>query len=216
MNQLIYSDTNQINNEKQKLTAAVPYAQSVYDAFSELGVILTIDQIQVLSQSINVYDNDQTLTSRINTIITDYLINKAGSTTFNGVPINTNKLRELIAVPDISGLVEIVKTFSPGGVGSGRVEPAWLTLQNGVVSKVANSDDLINKAYSYYTKTTKGDNMLAKLSAIKTALQDWEDYGRQIGFLGAFNPAVKEMKGIKMENNKYVVDHFFIYSKEQP
>jgi len=166
---LIYTDTNRIANEKAVLTKVVTLFQNVYNALAAINVTPTIAEINNLVSWTKQNNNRGNW-------LQDYAVNKivdaAGPLEVAGITLDRAKFIQLMnALPDVSGVKTALNTV--GSTFNGLVNAArtnLLSLANGVISKVGDSDTQIETEFTYYTKTDASATIANGLQAVCDAL----------------------------------------------
>lgn len=213
---LIRTDTKTINEQKQMLNSVVEYTQFVFDQFKAIEVVLNVEQIAAIA-----FDAVNGHTSRIRQLVVDYIIDSKGVSSFAGVPINRNKLAEMIDTPDLTGIIKSVKDFPYSGNGKAHSENIssyrnYVVIENDVVKKTANADTEIEARLTHYTKNDKGVELANKLIAFANAFNEYATYLNDKESNGLNKNLIYEdkFKGLVYNGGTYQLDLDFIRSIE--
>lgn len=213
---LIKKDTKTINEQKQLLNKVVEYAQFVFDQFKAIEVSLTIEQISEIA-----FDAAKGNNARIRQLVVDHIIDSKGVANFAGVPINRNKLAEMIDTPDLTGIIESVKNFAYSSNGRAHYENIqsfrnYLLIENDTVKKTANADAEIEARLTHYTQNDKGAELANKLNAFVNAFNDYADYLNEKESNGVIKNLIYDdrFKGLVYNGGTYHLDLEFIRRME--
>lgn len=201
---LLYTDTSLINNEIRVLDKVVPFYQSIYTAVKNLGITLTIADIDGLVQS---YRNS----SRQPAFVDDYIQNKltdaAAPYELNGVPLTREAVKGMIALPDTSALKaalqNVYQVLSDNSARRGRL----LSLADDVISKVSDANTQITALYTYYTKSDASATLATNLQTVCDALNTFDESHN--GFFGK-----RGIPGLDYRKGQFVVSLDFIRKYE--
>jgi len=171
---LIYKDTKRIASAQATLVKIVEFTQNVYDAFLEIGVDVTLDDLKTLIFSIR---NPQTSCEAvIKGFVTNFFLNKAGTPEFNGVPIKRSELGKLIDIPDLAGVVSVISEFDRYETYEDKFNPALLEISDDEVSKTETADSELDAKFTYYTQNDRGAEIATKLFEMCEALNYLQSY----------------------------------------
>ncbi len=168
---LIQVATASIKNEQYTLNAVVTYLQAVYDACAAQSVSVTIQDLLMFKQWCEVGSN---FPLSLEHFVRNQLVEKAvPAANFNGVPIQIEKLRDLIVMPDLAGIKSAVTALVNRGQNYNglQIRINLLALNNGVIAKVADADAQLTALYTYYTKTDASAQLATDLLAIGVQLE---------------------------------------------
>jgi len=177
---LIFTDTQKITEEKAFLNKAVPFFQSIYDAFAALNITVSIQEINSL---VNWTVNGNGGQNFVQNFAVNKLLDAAAPYVLNGVQLSRDKVKDMMILPDVSAINSALQSsnsvfsYSYQGV---RVD--LLTLANSIISKVADSDAQIEALFTYYTKTDASAQLATDLLVVCAAMNTFE---------GAHNNALK-------------------------
>lgn len=213
---LIKKDTKTINEQKQMLNSVVEYSQFVFDQFKAIDVELNLEQIAAIA-----FDAANGHNARIRQLVVDHIIDSKGVANFAGVPINRNKLAEMIDTPDLSGIIKSVKDFPYSSNGRAHSENLqsylnYLIIDNGTVKKTANADADIEARLTHYTQNDKGAELAGKLIAFANAFNDYAAYLNDKETNGAYRNLINDdkFKGLVYSGGTYNLDLNFIRNIE--
>ena len=169
---LIYTDTNQINDEIAVLNKVVTLYQSVYTAIKAAGVTPTIADIDGLAQQ---FQKQYNVNDQIKNYIMGKLLDAAAPYTFNGVTFTREAVSTMLAVPDLSAIISYLNgvrtTFSSRTRGA-RLN--LLTLASNTISKVSDANAQITALYTYYTKSDASAQLATDLLTVCAALNTFD------------------------------------------
>lgn len=208
---LINTNNSAITGAKADLATTVPYVQQLYNAFKAIGVTVTLDDLRqmVFEMSSNVrYANPEII---IRTFVDDYFVNKAGTPSFNGVPINTDALKTLLAPASIDGIVPVLSNYFQCTVNSAPLRFDLLQITGDVVSKLADADQRITDEHTYYTKNDRGAMAATKLLAAANALNDYKSFID----LAAHHIVEGNIEGLELKDGNFRPSLTFIRSQER-
>ncbi|HTK22397.1 MAG TPA: hypothetical protein VL442_22925 [Mucilaginibacter sp.] len=168
---LIFTDTERIAEEKAALNSYVTGFQSIYDQIKALGITPTIQKVSNLLQWRKQIRTDD----YVGTFVLNELLALAGNYSFNGITLNQEKLKELIVIPDLTTLKSAINTAANVFAYNLSPNTALLTVNNDVISKVANSDTQIETLYTYYTKTDASAQLATDLTAVCDSLNSFDE-----------------------------------------
>lgn len=208
---LIFTDTNLIAQEKATLNSSVPLYQNVYNAFKAIGITVTIAEIFNL---VGWTYTGNGAPAYVENFAKDKLVAIAGGYTYNGVALKNDKLRELIADPNVTAVYTALnasKQIYSGAGGRQSIRPTMLHLTGDVVSKVAGTDATIEAFYTYYTKSDEAAALATSLQTICDAMNThselYPDYNRPYltsGHQVNFTPGIDIRSGIFCVSLSYI------------
>jgi len=207
---LIYTDTEKIIKSKAFLDSTIPAFQDIYDSFKAIGI--TPATVQEMAFRVQIQQRDRSL-DFLTKYVLDKLLVVAGTPSFNGVPISQDRLRELIAVPDLTSLTEALMRFPAyydgGGIGS---EPDLLQITEDVVEKKENTYTTLEARYTFYTKNDRGAMLATRLFSMAEQMNDYLAYLGTIGWPLGNNAGI--IDGLKLHDKVYSPDVNFIRKHE--
>lgn len=199
---LIYQDNSRINEVKKNRAALQDYLQGFFIEMNRLEIMVTIQELISLST----FGRNTTIEqqkSKIFSFVQNQLVEKADTPNFNGVPINTQVLKELIEIPDLSGLYSILNQY--GRIMGIAVSASWFKLEGGLVALSDNSDSIIEDSFTYYTENDTGVEYVNSLLAICEALNSHnEKYPFHVSNRTFNNGLGVPVKGIEIRNLEFV------------
>ncbi len=208
---LIYTDNSRIEEEKDHLYDSVEFLQELYDKFKKIGITATLKEMADVIQR-------GTSNNRLNDFVSDKFLEQAGEPNFNGVPICRNKLKEMLAIPDLKEIGALLSEF-PSRVNDrlsyvhGRIN--LMEIVDDQVCKVSNADAAIEKEFTYFTETERTALFAKELLTVRDALKAWEAaYINQFGMVNRFSHDQEVVPGIRYYNKEFVLDWKLIRQRE--
>ncbi|WP_192821210.1 hypothetical protein [Rufibacter sp. LB8] len=113
----IEKDQRRIEEEIDRLDSAVSFLQELYDALKAIGVTASLQELGLVTQRLS---NANPKTEFLLDFVTNKLADKANQPNFNGVPIKRAMVLEMVDVPDLTPVVNVVKehgVWQSGGQG---------------------------------------------------------------------------------------------------
>jgi hypothetical protein len=198
---LIHIHTEKIENAKDFLNLTVAYFQELYNSFKAIGIMLSLQDMHNVSQIIK---RGNTPIDYLKNFVADKLLIIAGTPDFGGVPINQAKLRELLAMPNLSSIEEVLENQPHPPFESARFEPALLEIIKDIVSKKASSDATLESRYTYYSENDKGAELATVLIGLSDNLNSSYDYIKIFKSRSAFlSTGLGIIEGLEFENEVY-------------
>ncbi|WP_295795167.1 hypothetical protein [Mucilaginibacter sp.] len=198
---LIYTSTAKIAADKSALNLNLELFQNVYNAFKAINISPTLQEIgDLLSLTVN--------NNSAPGFETDYAVNKlldaAAPYNLNGVQLQRSKVKDMIVPPNMTNVKAALiaaKQMQPGILGN---DISLLTLANDVISKVNNSDTIIETRNTFYTQTDAGATMANSVQAVCDALNTFDAANGKVIFGGLS----KKSAEFVYQNGKNVADPF--------
>lgn len=217
MKVLIYTDDKSIRDELAFIEKISPCLQRIHDSFRTIGVRLDIIQIQELMQVYG-FNNIEALNNRVKFIVSDYLLGIAGTATLNGVAINRDKMRDLIELPSLSDVVDLIiseKTNTWGFHHNYWIRPELFSYIDDTFSLVKDYKAKIEAIYSYYTNTDSQAKMCIGLQAIIRSVNECYELQDKLGVWRdkSINPFEKIAGIERLSSGQFVVDKHWLSSK---
>lgn len=105
-------------------------------------------------------------------------------------------------MPDLTEIISALNdlTYRVHGYNGLNVRANLLSLNNGVIEKVANADAQLTTEFTYYTKTDAGAELATDLTAIATALTAAYNKYRK------YNIGFTAPTGLTLKENGFVLD----------
>lgn len=210
---LIFKNVKAAQELSAKLERIRPKMEQVYDLIRALDPVIDPNMAKL---SAIIVDKVQfkKLSGELSEFIQDAIIEKAGEIEFNGVKFDRDRLKTLLSFPSFSHInAKIDSLFSEEDV-------PWVVdivqyLKPDQCSFVDNCDELICSKFEYYTKTKKANDVLDRVSALVTALNDLNQFlngNRDTVSNLVFVGREVNATGVKFDGKKFVVDHSYILS----
>jgi hypothetical protein len=168
---LISTNTELITTQKQDLDKVIPYFQSIYDELQTLGITATLQDLSNIANWAQ-RGNNQGFEEKF---VKAALLAKAGTPNFNGVPIDQNKLADLISIPDITAFKiaasNWTQVFMVGRLGA---EIALMQIVDNVIGKLDTAYATIEERNTHYTKTDASTQLATDLLVVCTAMNNFD------------------------------------------
>lgn len=200
---LISQDISKINQLKKKREQHQNYFQEFLIELNKIDIEVTVQELILLST----FGRNTTLhlqQSKIYSFVQDCLVKRAGVPDFNGVKINADALRELIAMPDLSNIYALLERFQSIGLDI-RVNASWFDIKDGLISLSENSDRLIEDANTFYTKNEAGNKFVKSLLSVCDAINQHNQEYKFLNSSNVFNQGLPfPIDGIELQDSKFV------------
>lgn len=169
---LITKNQSSIKKANLKKLGHLEYLKLFYSALSEYGITVTLKELVNL---VNYQHNNLDGAKRyLFNFIQNQLLEKAGTPSFNGVPISKEKLKELIQMPDLSVFDPIFEMhWHQIENGFGIIEECF-KVQEDTIELSDNSESIIENMYTYYTKNDAGVYILQKINEVCDSLTKYD------------------------------------------
>ncbi|WP_312340627.1 hypothetical protein [Sphingobacterium sp.] len=175
---LIYKNTKEIEKIKSSNLKHLDYLKDFYAAMLKTGVEFTLDELVSIAQYYGANFGQEAFSERIRSFVKDKLLIKAGTPDFNGVPIDMEMLKKMIALPDLSEVFDLYGIFGQYFEQGCPIESNYFEIVGNTVRIVENQDAILIQKYSYYSENDAGVYMFGFLSEICDSLNS---YQQQIG-----------------------------------
>ena len=207
---LIFTDNRQIQQEKDVLTKAVPFFQSIYDAFKSLSIPVTLTEI---SNLVSWTIGRNGTPNFVQNFAVDKLLAISGPYVFGGITLTPEKVKNMMVIPDTTPIENILnQVFNLFNDGTGRTgtRADLLTLTGDVISKINTADNQIEATYTYYTKTDASAQLANDLLTVCASMNVFD---------AIYNNALKQHlapvgNAVRVIDNEFVVNLDFVRAYE--
>ncbi|WP_149912715.1 hypothetical protein [Sphingobacterium cavernae] len=212
---LIFTDTQKILEAKRMCNLHLSYLNDFYTQLTQLGIEVTLKELIALSQ----FASNTSLEiqkQRIFDFAQNQLLTKAGTPSFNGVPINLDRLKELIDVPSLDSLIPLLNRHEAyRQQGFGMIESCFV-IEDGIVILSEESDNIIENKYTYYTRNDAGIAVMLKTNAVCLALDELNSLTKEFKTDWAGSSTAPPIPGITFDSNKnkFVADLQYVRNWE--
>lgn len=183
---LIYKDNEAIEQSKVALRALVTHFQSLYEAFKAINIELTVSEIaELISNKTNIHAKDIDVEREF---VREKIVENISEKQWQGVTyLDKAKLKELVSVPDISSIKQILSSVSTNWHGKNiqLCKMSLLEIRDGKVAAVETATNIIEEAFTYYASTEKGDAIAACLHGLCEKLNEFEALALTLGIPGS-------------------------------
>lgn len=184
------TNTDTANTQIQTCKTAKENGQKIYDAFSAVGCTIKLSNVM---QLLTVGDKNDSEIS--NTVKTLFIENIPEPPKIFGLTISPEKLRDMIEIPNISEIVEILKNSY---LGATRVEK-MLTLENGTIDTIEDFEGAILELHTEYADTPKQIKKAEILIKTRDNLNEYLEEFQQYEIL-------PNLRGLTPWGKKYEID----------
>ncbi len=213
---VIYTDYRKIKEETAVLSNMTVAYQSINEAFREVKIIPTIEDIGRLLSSFDL----RTIADKINSYVLNKLVDAASPYELNGITLTREAVQNMIATPNTdeikARIIESVRHFTADITG---VRENLLTTVDGIIVKKPDAIDIITKIYSYSAKTEKSIQLAASLQKVCDSMNEFASHhGNYFDKLLTDYKRIYSkdaMPGLTIDNNMVVVCHKYIHAFEQ-
>ncbi len=226
---LINQDKRQIANYKEFAAAGISHYQTVYDACKALDITVSIEQINEYVGQVRV-DTKSTphrdrygmadpyrppmmeYTCNVSDIVRNLLLSaQTENPAIGNLQLDSNKLKELIRLPDTTALEKAFVGLSNfiARYRHMQLHPYLYKIESDKVQLVADADKQISEMWSYYANGSQEIELNAALSEVAEALNKYIRYMDERTILGREIP---ELDGLKYDGSSktYHADHYFV------
>ena len=212
---LIFTDNQKINTQKKALDNCVSLFQSIYDAFQAISITLSIQDINDL---ISWKKGGNGGPNFVQKFAINKILDAAGSLViFPGITLRRDDVINMMETkPDVSAIDKILDNtpnlYSAWDINSSKIN--LLTLVNGVISKVADSDTQIESEFTYYTRTDASAQLATAMFTFCDAINTLEASIDQISRPSGFDINPDFVSGLVKRGDEYGISVGFIRGYE--
>lgn len=171
---LIYTNHTSIKEAKQMKDLHFSYLTDFKNALNAIAIEATVDELISLSQ-FNSNTTNKVQERRLEDFVVNQLLDRAGVPDFNGVPINREKLKNLIDIPSLDHFEELFHRHENyRRQGFGMIKECYV-INDGVLALTSNADTVIESIYTHYTRNDAGIALMLKINAICLALDSYNE-----------------------------------------
>jgi hypothetical protein len=175
---LICKNDRQIQGELENATKGKIYLQEVYNAFSAINIMPTLDD---MSECLNALRNHYAIDELENWVL-EYYTQNIENPNIEGIPLSRDKLKSIIENPNCSTLYDKISLFRWNSfdfrVTNGLDLSFYYVVEDGQIELKENISETLTEMYSSYAETAKEQELLSKINLVVDACTEFYEYAK--------------------------------------
>jgi len=211
--QLIFEDTQKIQEYINRLEVIKPLFQNVVDNLENMEIDPVISDIYILVLTFRQNNmSEKQIQQYIENYLREKLVDKAENASIGGVKVSRDKLLEMVELPDCKVFVNAISVLKERSSGYVELNFNYYELIDTTVSIKESAQDEITELYRVYAITDKQIETYLIAKAVADKLNELESNCKHLLYKIDKTSISDSFSFLKLHNGSWCVDSHFIQS----